>query len=112
MRVGGTALTGMQVATARLARSAYKVATMNTGTSALERVSAERPSAARPSAPGSGQLGDSYKVHNFQGPTQGTNTDLAFEAIEQIQAVHSFRANVAMLQADDERYGSLLDIVV
>src|SRR5690242_17959839 len=99
MRVGGTALTGMQVATARLARSAYKVATMNTGTSAVERVSAERPS-----APGAGQLGDSFKLHNFQGPTQGTNTDLAFEAIEQIQAVHSFRANVAMLQADDERY--------
>lgn len=106
MRVGASALSGMQVATARLARSAYRVANLN----GSFVVPAESASAERPSAPAA--LGDSFKLHNFQGPTAGSNTDMAFEAIEQIQAVHAFRANVAMLQADDERYGSLLDIRV
>ena len=46
MGVGATALSGMQVATARLARSAYKVANVSAGfTSALDASSQERPSA-------------------------------------------------------------------
>jgi flagellar basal body rod protein FlgG len=101
----------MQVATARLARSAYNVANVNTpGFVSQREVQREAPSGGVTSQPS--PMGASYSVHNYQGQTVGSNTDLAFEAIEQINAVHAFRANVAMLQADDERYGSLLDIRV
>jgi flagellar hook protein FlgE len=101
----------MQAATVRLARSAYNVANVNTpGFVAAREVPQEAPTGGAPSYPT--PLGESYRLHNFQGPTAGSNTDLALETIEQISAVHAFRANVAMLQADDERYGSLLDIRV
>jgi flagellar hook protein FlgE len=107
-------MSGMAVATARMARSAYNVANVNTPRfQAVREVTQEGPIAAGPrSAPAqpSAQFGESFSVHNFQGQTVGGNTDLAFEAIDQINAVHAFRANVAMLQADDERYGSLLNI--
>lgn len=123
MRVGATAASGMAVATARMARSAYNVANVNTPrfqparevtqegpVASGPRSTTAAPTAAQTSPQTSAQLGESFSVHNFQGQTVGGNTDLAFEAIEQINAVHAFRANVAMLQADDERYGSLLSI--
>jgi flagellar hook protein FlgE len=111
-------MSGMAVATARMARSAYNVANVNTPRfQPVREVTQEGPIASgprstptQPSAQASAQFGESFSVHNFQGQTVGGNTDLAFEAIDQINAVHAFRANVAMLQADDERYGSLLNI--
>jgi hypothetical protein len=109
----------MAVATARAARSGYNLATVSArfnqmqgvqGADPSRDVPQEAPQGGAPSYPTA--LGESFRVHNFQGQTAGSNTDVAFNAIEQINAVHSFRANVAMLQADDERFGSLLDIKV
>jgi hypothetical protein len=109
--VTSTAYGGLAVATARAARSGYKLANVSTQAfEPLREVPQEAPQPGVASYPTA--LGESFRVHNFQGQTVGSNTDVAFEMIEQINAVHSFRANVAMLQADDERYGSLLDIKV
>lgn len=109
--VAATAFGGLAVATARAARSGYKLANVSTPRfEALREVPQEAPQAGEPSYPTA--LGESLRMHNFQGRSAGTDTDIAFEVIEQISAVHAFRANVAMLQADDERQGSLLDIRV
>lgn len=109
--VASTAFGGLAVATARAARSGYKLANINTQRfDPLREASQEPAQAGTPSY--ATALAESSRVHNFQGRAAGTDTDIAFEAIEQISAVHAFRASVAMLQADDERYGSLLDIKV
>lgn len=109
--VASTAFGGMAVATARAARSGYKLANINTQRfDPLREVPQEQPVAGEPNYPTA--LGESFRVHNFQGQTAGSDTDVAYEVIEQISAVNAFKANVAMLQADDERYGSLLDIKV
>jgi hypothetical protein len=102
----------LAVATARAARSGYKLANVSTQVAfePLREVPQEAPQPGVASYPTA--LGESFRVHNFQGQTAGSDTDVAFEMIEQLNAVHAFRANVAMLQADDERYGSLLDIKV
>jgi flagellar basal body rod protein FlgC len=109
--VASTAYGGLAVATARAARSGYKLANVSTQSfERLREVPQEAPQAGQHSYPTA--LGESYRAHNFQGQTAGSDTDVTHEVIEQISAVHAFRANVAMLQADDERYGSLLDIKV
>jgi flagellar basal body rod protein FlgC len=102
---------GLSAASARAARSAYKLANVHVQRfQEPAELPQEAPQAGAPSYPTA--LGESLRAHNFQGQSAGSNTDLAFEAIEQISAVNAFRANVAMLQAADERYGSLLDIRV
>jgi hypothetical protein len=99
------------VATARAARSGYKLANVSTQRfEALREVPQEGPQAGEISYPTA--LGESLRAHNFQGRSTGYDSDLTSAVIEQISAVHAFRANVAMLQADDERQGSLLDIRV
>ena len=109
--VASTAFGGLAVASARAARSAYKLANVSTQRfEAVREVAQEAPQAGAHSYPTA--LGESYRVHNYQGQAAGSDTDVAFQVIEQMNAVHAFRANVAMLQADDERYGSLLDIKV
>jgi flagellar basal body rod protein FlgG len=107
--VSAMAMSGMSVATARLARSAYNVANLNTpGFVAAREIPQEAPEGGVRSYPT--PLGESFRAHNYQGQSEGSNTDLTLETIEQISAVQAFRANVAMLQADDERQGSLLDL--
>jgi hypothetical protein len=105
----------LAVATARAARSGYKLANISTQRfEAVRDIAQEAPQEAPQNGAASypTALGESYRIHNFQGPTAGSNTDVAFEAIEQLNALHAFRANVAKLQAADDRYGSLLDITV
>jgi hypothetical protein len=109
--VASTAFGGLAVATARAARSGYKLANVSTQRfEPLREVPQEAPEAGVPAYPTA--LGESFRVHNFQGQTAGSDTDVAFQVIEQMNAVNAFRANVAMLQADDERYGSLLRVKV
>ena len=108
--VSSIALSAMSHASARLTRSAHNVANVNTdGFEASRTVAREAPnggvsSAVQPayaSAPSYGRGAEEVL---------GSSTDLVSETVEQISALHQFKASVALLKTDQEMTKSLLDI--
>jgi flagellar hook protein FlgE len=105
-------MSGMAAASARLARSAYNIANVNTSGFQVQQVDAavgphEPPRASPPLAQASAQV----LASSYHGEVGGvSSTDLTTESIQQISAVHAFKANLAMLRADDDRTRRLLNL--
>jgi flagellar basal body rod protein FlgG len=109
-RVGGTVSSGLLAASARVEQSANNVANLNTDNFKARRVvTREEPEsgvsyrsvptqAAAPSYSRDGRL------------VVGSNTDVVEETVEQIGAVNAFKANLAVLRADNEMQKSLFAI--
>src|SRR5687767_9365461 len=111
----------MAMASARFARSAYNVANVNTPNFKARPVDAVQPSRPETSDQAkSAAMASSYAepfvarapegALRYQGEMAVSTTDLTSETIQQVSAVNAFKANLAMLRADDERTRRLLDI--
>lgn len=94
----------MATASARIARSAHNVANVNTPGFHASQVEAVAPTETRPPDPKSMMTGA------YHGEVGVSSTDLALESVQQINAVHAFKANLEMLRVDDERTRRLLDL--
>lgn len=124
--VGQSAMAGMVLASARFARSAYNVANVNTPNfqaRSVERVDKVEPAQPSPSqqslaaslanSAGSGEASfdGGPAFHGEMGVSStASTTDLASEVMTQIRAVNAFRANLAMLKADDDRVRRQLNL--
>jgi flagellar basal body rod protein FlgG len=104
------ALSGMSLASARVARSALNVANVNTdGFQAERQVAREQAgggvtsTSQRTNAPATTYQRDGTLV-------VGSNTDEITETVEQLGAVQMFKASLALLRTQDEMMRSLLDI--
>lgn len=121
--VGQSATAGMVLATARFARSAYNVANVNTlnlQARSVDQVEPVRPSSSQQTLAASiakiagGPENNSNSEPVFHGEmgvsSTASTTDLGSEVMTQIRAVNAFRANLAMLKADDERVRRQLNL--
>ena len=130
--VGQSAATGMAMASARFARSAYNVANINTpdfqarSVDAVQAIRSETSeqakAAAMANAPFSARApegpllsarapeGPLRRADAYHGEMGVSSTDLTTETLQQISAVNAFKANLAMLRADDDRTRRLLDL--
>src|SRR5687768_17280232 len=100
----------MAMASARFARSAYNVANVNTPNfqaRPVDAVQATRPETSDQAK--SAGMASSY-ADPYHGEMGVSTTDLTSETIQQVSAVNAFKANLAMLRADDDRTRRLLDI--
>jgi len=98
-------MAGLAAASTRLARSAYNVANVNTPDFQARSVDAVAPSREQTSKQANAGMASPY--HGEMGVS---STDLTTESMQQISAVNAFRANLAMLKADDDRTRRVLDI--
>jgi flagellar basal body rod protein FlgB len=121
--VGQSATAGMVLASARFARSAYNVANVNTPNfqaRSVDQVEPIRPSAPQQSLSASiAEVAKGPESHYDSGPpyhgemgvsSTASTTDLGSEVMTQIRAVNAFRANLAMLKADDDRVRRQLNL--
>ena len=109
-RIAHIAATGIEVASRRIARSAHNVVNANT-----PRFEATREV---PQARAEGGV-TSLAVRTQAAPlvwiedgreVVGSNTGLGLETIERMHALHAFKANLVMLEADGDSQRSLLRI--
>ncbi len=100
---------GLKAASTRAANSAHNVANSNTDGFDPGRVLAEdvEPGGVRTRVEKTDQP---HAVYDRDGQTvEASNTDIAAEMVEQLQAGHAFKANIRMIQTVDSMLGSLLD---
>ena len=106
-----TALSALRVHGARQSQSAHNVANVNTDGFEARR---EAPTEARrppgvesrnvpTNAPAPVAVRDGAQVAL-------SNTEIGGETVERISAAHAFKANLAVIRAEDEKLGSLLDL--
>lgn len=112
--VGQSASVGLAMASARFARSAYNVANVNTENFKPRSVGAVEPPRPDTSEQArSAAFADaSAKAVPYHGESYVSSTDLTSEAVQQVSAVNAFRANVAMLRAEDDRTARAISIKV
>lgn len=117
--VGQSAAAGLAMASARFARSAYNVANVNTPNFKARAVDAVEPTRSDTSEQsrsaafaGSGAEArpSPAKMDAYHGEMGVSSTDLTTESLQQISAVNAFKANLAMLKADDERTRRVIDL--
>ena len=108
--VSSIALSAMSYASSRLARSAHNVANVNTEGFQASRVVAREVTnggvtgTVQPTYTSAGTLSDGGES------ALGSSTDLISETVDQISAIHQFKASVALLKTDQEMMKSVLDI--
>lgn len=107
------------MASARFARSAYNVANVNTPNFKARAVDAVEPTRSETSeqsrsaafaGSGAEARAATVKLDAYHGEMGVSSTDLTTESLQQISAVNAFKANLAMLKADDERTRRVIDL--
>jgi len=110
-KASSIALSGLQVASARQARSAHNVANVHT-----EGFQAQREVATEATPPPGVRSQATPTVHRapvgYAAGREiiGSNTDLSTETVERISALHAFKANLAVVRSEDEMQQALLGI--
>jgi flagellar hook protein FlgE len=94
--ISAIAMSGMNAATTRLGASAHNVANVQTPAFRRQQVLQQ-------TQPGGG-------VSTSITQAQDTGTDLASEAVQQMTALYSFKANLRTVQVEREMLGSLIDL--
>ena len=108
--VSSIALSAMSFASTRLARSAHNVANVNTnGFEASRAVAREVPNGGVAQAVQSTYTASGGFARGAE-EVLGSSTDLVSETVEQLSAVHQFKAAIKLLETDQEMMKSVLDI--
>ncbi len=92
-----SSLSGLQAAGLRLATAAHNTANLNTPGARAQRVAQTEQA----------RLGGT----RAEVRTSESEPDLATETVEQISAGHAFRASAAMIRAQNEQLGTVLDLL-
>jgi flagellar hook protein FlgE len=94
--ISAIAMSGMTAATTRLGVSAHNVANVQTPAFRRQQVLQQT------------QTGGGVATSIVQANDSGT--DLATEAVQQMTALYSFKANLRTVQVEHEMLGSLIDL--
>ena len=104
-------LAALRAATARQAQSAQNVANVNTpGYQASGATPATTSASSGSSSARFASLSGSFTPPGAAGEVAESNTDLAAETVEQMSALHAFKANIVALRTSDEMTQSVLNI--
>lgn len=109
-RIAHIAATGIEVSSRRIARSAHNVANVHTPRyEATREVPRSLPHGGVTSLAVRTAHPPLVWVENGQ-EVVGSNTRVGLETIERMHAVHAFKANLAVVEADSDNHRTLLNI--